>query len=76
MGDGAGAFGIEVFLVAVSVLAYLVFVGYPVWRILERLGFDVGPRVLWLAGLALVPVLVGALVLMRGTLVGSSPCPD
>lgn len=57
MGDGAGAFGVEFFFVAVSVLAYLVFVGYPVWRILERLGFDVGPRLLWLAGFTLVPVL-------------------
>lgn len=34
MGDGAGAFGVEFFFVPVSVLACLVFVGYPVRRIL------------------------------------------
>lgn len=57
MSDGAGAIGVEFFFVAVSVLAYLVFMGYPLRRILERLGFDVGPRMLSLAGFTLVPVL-------------------
>jgi hypothetical protein len=56
-GDGAGIFGVDIITLAVWVLVCLVFVGYPVWRILERVGYDFGPRVLWLAGFALVPGL-------------------
>ena len=57
MSNGAGIFGVDIITLLLSVLVYLVVAGYPVWRILERLGYDVGPRALWLVGFALIPGL-------------------